>query len=47
MSNTFGNIFKITTFGESHGTLLGVTIDGLWGGIEISLKNISDALDER
>ena len=47
MSNTFGNIFKITTFGESHGTLLGVTIDGLWGGIKISQKNISDALDER
>ncbi|HPX48558.1 MAG TPA: chorismate synthase, partial [Treponemataceae bacterium] len=26
--NTFGTLFRITTFGESHGTALGVTIDG-------------------
>jgi chorismate synthase len=31
--NTFGNIFRITTFGESHGAVLGVIIDGVPAGI--------------
>jgi chorismate synthase len=31
--NTFGNIFKITTFGESHGPALGGVIDGCPSGI--------------
>ena len=29
MSNTFGNIFKLTTFGESHGNAIGGIIDGI------------------
>ena len=28
MSNTFGNLFRITTWGESHGDAIGVVIDG-------------------
>ena len=36
--NTFGKIFKITTFGESHGETLGVIIDGCPSGIEIDLE---------
>ena len=32
--NTFGNIFKITTFGESHGPALGGVIDGCPSGID-------------
>ena len=35
--NTFGKIFKVTTFGESHGEALGVIIDGLPAGTKISL----------
>lgn len=34
--NTFGNLFKITTFGESHGVALGVVIDGCPPGIELN-----------
>ena len=34
-SNAFGNIFKITTWGESHGKAVGVVIDGCPAGIEI------------
>lgn len=35
MSNTFGNIFRLTTFGESHGTAVGGVIDGMPAGIPI------------
>ena len=35
MSNTFGKIFKISTFGESHGIAIGVIIDGCPAGIDI------------
>ena len=45
--NTFGSIFRITTFGESHGAGLGVTIDGVPAGLSIDLKKIQDALDRR
>lgn len=38
--NTFGQIFKITTFGESHGKAIGVTIDGCPAGLEIDLDFI-------
>jgi len=34
--NTFGNIFKITTFGESHGRALGCIIDGCPPQLEIN-----------
>ena len=36
MGNTFGRKFKITTFGESHGKAIGVTIDGCPAGLEIN-----------
>ncbi|WP_303919274.1 chorismate synthase [Treponema berlinense] len=45
--NTFGKLFKITTFGESHGTALGGVIDGVPAGIEIDQTKIQAALDRR
>lgn len=45
--NSFGNIFKITTFGESHGAAIGVTIDGCPAGLEISTEEIQQELDRR
>ncbi|MBE6368581.1 MAG: chorismate synthase [Lentisphaerae bacterium] len=45
--NTFGSIFKITTFGESHGPALGVTLDGVPAGIELTAEDIQKELDRR
>jgi len=45
--NTFGKIFRITTFGESHGTAVGVTIDGCPAGLELSETDIQEELDRR
>lgn len=45
--NTFGHLFTITTFGESHGKGLGVTIDGCPSGIRISEEDIQRDLDRR
>ncbi|WMX15611.1 chorismate synthase [Aureispira sp. CCB-E] len=45
--NTFGKIFKITTFGESHGTGIGVVIDGCPAGIELNLAYIQHQLNRR
>lgn len=47
MSNTFGNIFKITSFGESHGSGVGVTIDGCPAGIDLDEEYIQSELDRR
>ena len=47
MSNTFGKIFKISTFGESHGIAIGVIIDGCPAGIEINKDIIQQDLDRR
>lgn len=47
MSNSFGSLFKITTFGESHGKAIGVTIDGCPAGIEIDDAFIQSELDRR
>ncbi len=47
MSNTFGNIFKITSFGESHGPGVGVVIDGCPAGIEMDENFIQSELDRR
>lgn len=47
MSNTFGNIFQITSFGESHGPGVGVTIDGCPAGIELNEQFIQSELDRR
>ena len=38
--NSFGQLFRITTFGESHGEALGVIIDGCPSGLEIELDSI-------
>lgn len=45
--NSFGSAFRITTFGESHGPGIGVTIDGCPAGLEISEEEISVDLDRR
>ena len=45
--NTFGQIFKITTFGESHGKALGVIIDGCPAGVEIDEAFIQSELTRR
>ena len=47
MSNTFGSILKITTFGESHGPMLGVVIDGLQSGFELDLFELQKEMDRR
>lgn len=47
MSSTFGKLFTITTFGESHGGSVGVVIDGCPGGIRISLGEIQAQLNRR
>ena len=38
--NSFGNIFRITTWGESHGEALGVVIDGCPAGLPLTAKDI-------
>jgi len=45
--NSFGNFFKIMTFGESHGPMIGVVIDGLKPNIEIDISEIQKELDRR
>lgn len=47
MSNSFGSLFKITTFGESHGKAIGVTIDGCPAGIEVDEAFIQSELERR
>ncbi|QTQ14534.1 chorismate synthase [Treponema parvum] len=45
--NTFGTVFRVTTFGESHGEALGVVIDGCPAGLKIDVKHIQKALNRR
>ncbi len=47
MGNTFGHLFRITTFGESHGGGVGVVIDGCPPRLEISAQEIQVELDRR
>ena len=47
MANTFGQIFKITSFGESHGKAIGGIIDGCPTGISIDYNIIQKQLDRR
>jgi len=47
MSNTFGKIFKITTWGESHGKALGVVIDGCPASLVLSENDIQIELNKR
>lgn len=46
-SNYFGTLFRITTWGESHGKALGVVIDGCPAGLEISEADINEELAKR
>lgn len=45
--NTFGNLFKVATFGESHGVAIGGVLDGCPAGIEIDLSAIQIELNRR
>ncbi|MBF0441847.1 MAG: chorismate synthase, partial [Oligoflexales bacterium] len=47
MENSLGNIFRITTFGESHGPGVGVVVDGVPPGHRISTSYIQNFLDRR
>jgi chorismate synthase len=47
MGNTFGHLFRITTFGESHGGGVGVVIDGCPPRLEITEEEIQFELDRR
>ena len=45
--NTFGNLFRLTTFGESHGEAIGGVVDGMPAGIDIDLDFIQQELNRR
>lgn len=47
MGNTFGNIFRLTSFGESHGEAVGGVVDGMPAGVEIDLEFIRSELRRR
>ena len=47
MSNTFGKIFTLTTFGESHGEAIGGVIDGCPAGIELDFEAIQNEMNRR
>lgn len=47
MSNSFGKLFKITTYGESHGKAIGVIIDGCPAGLTIDQDFIQSEMDRR
>lgn len=47
MSNTFGTLFRITTYGESHGSQIGGIIDGCPSNITLSFEEIQKELDRR
>jgi len=46
-SNSFGSLFRITTWGESHGPAIGVVIDGCPAGLPLSEEDIQPMLDRR
>jgi chorismate synthase len=45
--NTFGSVFRVTTWGESHGTGVGATLDGCPPGLPLSAQDIQAELDRR
>ena len=45
--NSFGKIFKVTTFGESHGNALGCIVEGIPAGVKISAEKIQHELERR
>lgn len=46
-NNTFGNLFRLTTFGESHGKAIGGVVDGYPSGIELDMEFIQAELKRR
>ena len=46
-ANTFGELFRVTTFGESHGLALGAIVDGCPPGLELSEEDLQGDLDRR
>ena len=46
MSNSFGSIFRITSFGESHGSCVGVIIDGCPAGLPLEIEEIQIEVDK-
>src|SRR4051794_13487068 len=47
MGNTFGHLFRVTTFGESHGAAVGVVIDGVPARLPLTVQDIQHELDRR
>ena len=47
MSSTFGTVFRVTTFGESHGKGVGAVVDGCPPGLAINEADIQSQLDRR
>lgn len=47
MHNTFGNLFRLTTFGESHGEAVGGIVDGMPAGIDVDMEYLQHQLDRR
>ena len=47
MRNTFGHLFTLTTFGESHGAAIGGVVDGMPAGIEVDMEFIQSELNRR
>ncbi len=47
MHNTFGTLFTLTTFGESHGAAIGGIVDGMPAGIDIDMEFIQSELNRR
>lgn len=45
--NTFGQLFRVTTFGESHGPAMGAVIDGCPAGVPLTTAHVQRALDRR
>ena len=45
--NSFGRLFQVTTFGESHGEAMGVTVSGCPAGLELSEEDVQEDLDRR
>ncbi|MEE8214268.1 MAG: chorismate synthase, partial [Alphaproteobacteria bacterium] len=45
--NTFGHLFRFTTFGESHGSAIGCVVDGTPPGIELAEAEIQVFMDKR
>lgn len=46
-ANTFGDLIRVTSFGESHGVAVGAVLDGVSPGIDISVEKIQKELDRR